>query len=89
MRQQATNTYATRVKAVWFARALETCCQYNDCQRDQCKCAAVRPLLDETEHILEDYVSLMSTNQARTLIANHPDAPADAKSDMPDVQKVR
>lgn len=47
------------------------------------------PWLDETEHILENYVSLMRTNRAPTLIANHSDEPADTKSAVPDVQKVR
>jgi hypothetical protein len=28
-------------------------------------------LLDETEHILEDYVSLMKTNAPRPIIAGH------------------
>jgi carboxyl-terminal processing protease len=47
------------------------------------------PWLDETEHILEDYVSLMSTNQTRTLVTGHSDGAADAKDYVPDVQKVR
>jgi hypothetical protein len=47
------------------------------------------PLLDETEHILEDYVSLMKTNELRPMIASHSDEPADDKNYVPDVQKTR
>ncbi len=46
-------------------------------------------LLDETEHILEDYASLMKTNETRPMIAGHSDEPANNKSYVPDVQKNR
>ena len=45
------------------------------------------PWLDETEHILENYVSLMETN--RPASASQPNGPARDQSDLPDVQKVR
>jgi carboxyl-terminal processing protease len=47
------------------------------------------PWLDEAEHILVDYASLMSTNQTHTLIANQLNEPASDKNHVPDVQKVR
>jgi len=47
------------------------------------------PWLDETERILEDYASLMSTNQNHPLIATQLNAPAQDQSHVPDVQKVR
>lgn len=47
------------------------------------------PWLDETEQILEDYVSLMRTNRSHTIIASQLDEAVHDKSRMPGVQKIR
>jgi carboxyl-terminal processing protease len=47
------------------------------------------PWLEETQHILEDYVSPMNTNQTRTIIAGQLNESTRDQSYAPDVQKVR
>jgi carboxyl-terminal processing protease len=47
------------------------------------------PWLDETENILEDYVSLMKTNQTHTIVASQWHEPAHDQSHVPDLQEVR
>ncbi|HUA67999.1 MAG TPA: carboxy terminal-processing peptidase [Candidatus Saccharimonadales bacterium] len=45
--------------------------------------------LDETEHILENYIKLMDTNQNHTEVASQLDETAQKSDHLPGVQKVR
>jgi len=47
------------------------------------------PWLDETEHILEDYVSLISTNRTHAPVASHSNEATANKTSVSGVQKAR